>query len=385
MFLFLVLLVPFLAVAERVRYVNPEFSVAWTNLTIGGLIPTTFANGSLNVDGIDELLASICTLDCFNTGHGPFPFSGQLNLINYDPTERLNYSESAVFQLLKYNLVSDYVSNAAAPISPDPSVQIGAIVASLNINQYLAAYPVYHDFLFPVSSVDYLGFGIPYDEYPASLFFKFRPRDVPAPFVISTAASYAMASAVVQLLAYMNWTLLTVLYGPDVFGMEGQAYLPVLFQQYNLLTACDTILTQEDLSESLDDVASCLKTRKSNVVVYWSGQDGQNITLSLQQQFDNTLIFILPGKWTMTGELSPDKTHQILSHSPSSFILDSLDYPLSNGCFRECLKDKAYKQLPPSLLNEYWQNKFNCQYSEDCPSTKDAILGSYQRVYLQSE
>lgn len=380
MMLLFIYLISLLVHAERLRYVNPEFSIAWTNLTIGGLFPTTFSNGSVDVNGIDELLASICTLDCFNTGHGPFLFSGQLNLINYDPTERLNASEAAVFQLLKYNLVPEGGVNTAAPISPDPSVRIGAIVASLNINQYLAAYPVYHDFLFPVAGVDYLGFGIPYDEYPTSLFFKFKPRNVPAPFVISTAASYAMASAVVQLLTYMNWTLSTVLYGPDVFGMEGQAYLPVMLQQYNLLTACDAILTQDDLSTIVDGVASCLKARSSRVVIYWSGLAGQNITLSLQQQLGNSLIFILPGKWALTGELSPTNTHQIFSNFPSSFILDFLDFPLPTGCFQECLKDKAYRQLPPSLLNQYWQHKFNCQYSDDCPSTKDVILGSYQRV-----
>ena len=389
------------AFAELV-YEAPEYPVAWPNLTIGGLFPLTSTNSSsVNAKGIEQLLASICTLDCFNHGKGGFPFAGRLNMISFDGTKLIYKSQAAAMKLLSYNLVKVGVgvdglndgrvdgtndgkddrkvnsnNSTNGPTtkdsSNDPSNKIAAIVASLSTLQYLAMEPIFKDFFFPVVGIEFLGYGIPLSQFTQFGAVQFKPRNVPAPFVVSTSATFALATAVVQLLSQLGWTLSTVLYGPDVFGMEGQAFLPSLFPAYNLTQACSTILVADRVQSELERVAECVKERQSRVIVYWSGDVGSGVTQQLQQQLDGSLIFIFPGKYALNNDFAP---------FPSSFIFDYPSVALPQQCFLECVSDGIPEKLPPNLVDSYWQSKFNCTYgAPGCPSS----INDYEPVSLKA-
>ena len=356
----------FLGVGAELIYQTPEYPVQQPNMTIGSLFPTT-KNGHVNVEGVEQLLATICTLDCFNRGSGEFPFSGILNLISYDSTGTIYSSQAAAMKLLQHNLhgIGNDNGNTEAP-------EIAAIVASLNTLQYLALFPVFADYFFPVVGVDFLGYGIPYAEYPGLKLFK--PRNVPAPFVISSSATLALATAVVQLLQQMNWTLSTVLYGPDVFGMEGQTFLPSLYPAYGLTQACSTILVADKIETETDKIVSCLQERQSRVIVYWSGQIGRNVTEVLQEKLGGSLIFIFPGKYALQERVTSSNSSASFADFASSFIFDYPTVALPQRCLLECFNDGFTQKLPPSVLQAYWQEKFNCTFgSAGCPSSLSTI------------
>ncbi len=343
---------------------EPEYPLQSPNFTIGGLFPTGF-NGTTDTTGIEQLLASICTLECFNRGQGEFPFSGNLNLIAYDSTRVVFKSQAAAMKLLGYNLKpanssNDYVSDT----------EIGAILGSLTVFQYMAMVPIFRDFFFPVVGIDFLGYGIPLAQYPG--FEELKPRNVPAPFVISTAASFAMATGVVQLLQSLNWTLSTVLYGPDIFGMEGQAILPTLYPTYGLTQACSTILIAEKIESVLEETAACLKERKLRVIVYWSGEIGVNITNYLQEQLGGSLIYIFTGKYALQVPNSRGVGEDLIALSPfpSSFVFDYPVIVFPEQCLRNCINYELNNKLPSDLVNQYWENKFNCSLGAlNCPTS----------------
>lgn len=353
-------------------YEPPEYPVQSPNMTIGGLFPLTKGpNGRVpDINGVEVQLSAICALDCFNKGKGKFSFDGVLNMISHDTTERIYTSQSAAMKLLQHNLYSSDRNSSDSNSFNTSDTKVAAIIASLSTLQYLALYPIFADYQFPVIGTEFLGFGIPYAQFPIQPIF--HPRNVPWPYVNSASATFALATAVVQLLSAMNWTLSTVLYGSDVFGMEGQTFLPNLYPLYNLTQACSTIIVEGEKGSDVDQIASCLKERQSRVVIYWSGQLGTDISLSLQEELDDSLIFIFPGNYALAEQATYYSLNRIsprfLDSFVSSFIFDYSQISPPQQCLADCLNEGIAEKLPEALLEQYWKAKFNCTRGTlDCP------------------
>lgn len=347
-------------------YNEPTYPLHNPNFTLGGLFGITSnqtsSSASVDKDGIDRSIAMMCALKQFNEARGPFNVTGTFNGLIYDSGDTLKESEYAAMRLLEYDLKES--DTAEAP--EEERIQIGAVIADLKSTIYFATQPVYSGFPFTFLGVQYLSSGIGSNTtlQPRPVF---HARIVPQSFVFSAAASSYMAQAIVNMLLYFNWSLVTVMYSSDIFGMEGQAFLQPIIQENYILTVCSVISKRiEAVNESeLQAVADCLNQNDSRVVILWSGIDSSiivKICKLLQSKTKYKLIFITPG-----SEPESYINSASLEGLSSSFLFKNINLVPFTDSFKECIEGinpATQEYFDPELFANYWQEKYNCRLDD---------------------
>jgi hypothetical protein len=246
---------------DELVYSEPNFPLKNPNFTLGGMFSISSSkqgDSTINKDGLEGSLAMMCTLKNFNSGKGPFPVSGVFNGLIYDSGEGLKEAEFAAMNLLQYNLHTSIDVDQSDLNVHNNTIQVGAIIAKLNTNIFFATQPIFSGFPFTFLGVQYINSGIFGANFASSTSTnairpQFKARLMPQSYVISAASSSAMAEAIVQMLIYFNWSLCTVIYSRDAFGMEGQAFLQPALQANNILTTC-SIITSSTNNEDADSL-----------------------------------------------------------------------------------------------------------------------------------
>jgi len=378
---YLLLIVKFYTVKSELTYSEPTFPLQNPNFTLGGLFSITGLKSSVNKDGLEGALAMMCTLKEFNTGKGSFALNGIFNGLIYDAGESLPQAESAAMKLLQYNLHStnDQVKTENA------AIQVGAIIAKLNTNIFFATQPIFAGFPFTFMGVQYINngiFGSNFTSNSSNTVSEFRTRIVPQSFVISAASSSIMAASIVEMLVYFNWTLCTVIYSRDAFGMEGQAFLQPALQAKNILTTCSIITSTSDSNSSeFQSLAECLNQNDSRIVIFWSGADTRIIVSTcnyIQSLTKYKLIFISPG-----SETDQEINSNALVPLSSSFLFKNVNYvPISTDNI-ECIstaRPENQEFFDLIQFQEYWNEKFTCESS----SNDEDVLQCQRQAFIST-
>jgi hypothetical protein len=349
---------------QRLIYSVPTYPLFGANFTIGGLLGLTGPDGHASRNTIDATLGIICQLEAFNEGNGQFPVNATMNFLAYDTTDRISHGVAAAVQLLRYDL--QYRNGSANLVSPDPAIIIGAVLADMNVVQYVAANPVLSGLPFPVVGVNFLGFGVSYNASRIPT----RPRKVPSSYVESSSASLTMSRVIIEMLKRLDWSLVTVLYGDDTFGSEGQQFLAPLLFESNILTICSNILVTESIESILQKASACLNTSDSRVVILWLSTDVLTFKVASYLQENSqvgNLIFIGPGvvdaKTLKVGPSVPG-----LSQFPSSFVFDSTLALTPSSAVKTCLSrlnPGSQRLISAPVFAEYWEKKFRCILPSD--------------------
>ena len=363
----------------RLIYENPVYSLKNPNFTLGGLFELTNATGQVSVMGMDRAIAMMCTLKEFNEGTSKaFQVSGVFNGLIYDAGGTLEKSEYAAMRLLEYNLKRELGNNLGVVDFTGEEIQVGAIITGIDTAIFFATQPVFSGFPLTFLGVQFLTSGI---ETNTTMEPRpnFKARIVPQSFVISAAASSAMALAIVQVLKYFNWSLVTVLYGRETFGTEGQGFLQPLLEENSILNICSLVTRASDASnEPIDELAACLNENDSRVVILWTGADTEGLiklAQSIQARTKYKLVFITPeadlstASYVSTSSLEPIST---------SFLFKNVNLVPFTDSFRACLEFtnlETQQYFKADLFNEYWRQKFNCS-SDDDQCMKTSILSS---------
>lgn len=361
-------------VYSELIYVEPVYSLQNPNFTLGGLFGIT-VGPNISTDGVDRSLAMMCTLKEFNERRGPFNVSGIFNGLIYDAGVTVRQSEYAAMRLLEYNLKD---RKASDNLESQDDIKVGAIIADLDTTVFFATQPVFSGFPFTFLGVQFLNSGIGGNNtlQPRPVF---KSRIVPQSFVISAASSSSMAEAITKMLIYFNWTLVTVVYSSDTFGMEGQAFLQPTLQQNSILTTCSIITRTSSASaddSQLQSLADCLNRSDVRVVILWSGADSRiliQISNLLQSKTNSKLIFITPGSDTSTYVSSSS-----LQGLASSFLFKNVNLvPFSDslrGCFDK-IKPETQEYFESGLFQKYWEQKYKCP-PDDNECLKQSLLAS---------
>ena len=362
----LILLFNLKFILSELIYDQPVFSLQSPNFTLGGLFSLTYLNRSINTAGVDHALAMMCTLKEFNNGSGPFKVDGIFNGLIYDAGSTIKQSEYAAMKLLEYSLntTTEYFKNG-----PNEKTQIGAIIADLDTEIFFATQPIFSGLPYTFLGVQFLSSGIGTNNSLQSHPI-FKARIVPQSVVISASASGTMAEAIVEMLMYFGWTLVTVLYSSDTFGMEGQSFLQPLLQENSILTIC-TLITKSDSDENdpqLQVMADCLDQNDSSVVIIWSGAKteiiaGTGICNVLQSKTGKKLIFISPGldinSTIQKSALIPISSSFIFKGVNSVSLSDSL-----NSCFNS-IQPETQEYFESEFFKSYLQQKFKCSPDDE--------------------
>lgn len=372
MFLFLIIAIcqHILICFGNLIYEDPVFAIQSPNFTLGGLFGISNPNGSVNTDGIDRAISMMCTLKEFNEGNGPFKVTGIFNGLVYDAGKTVTRSEYAAMRLLEYNL-RDSQANPE-----EERIKVGAIIADLDTTVFFATQPVFSGFPFTFLGVQFLSSAIIGTNDSLLPRPVFKARIVPQSFVISASSSSTVAAAIVQLLLHFNWTLVTVLYSSDTFGMEGQAFLQPLLQENSILTTCSVITRTSNTTNSTNPLANCVNKSDSSVVIVWSGVDSRTlveICRVIQSGTKKKIVFITPGSDTTTIVDSAN-----LSTLSSSFLFKNFNLVPFTASFSQCLaeiKPETQKYFHPDLFKSYWEEKFKCSPS-DSQCLTDSILSA---------
>lgn len=353
-------------VRTELVYIEPVYQLSNPNFTLGGLFTITQNSTSvISTDGVDQSLAMMCTLKEFNEGRGPFNVTGTFNGLIYDAGGTVRQSEYSAMRLLEYNLKES--TNTREKSSDD--IKVGAIIADLDKDIFFATQPIFAGFPLTFLGVQFLSSGIGSNNtlLPNPVF---KARIVPQSFVISAASSSSMAMAIVEMLLHFNWTLVTVIYSSDTFGMEGQAFLQPILQQNSILTTCSIITKPADNADEtqISALADCLNRSDVRVVILWSGLDSKvlvQISRSLQSKVDFKLTFITPG-----SDSSSYVNSDFLQELSSSFLFKNVNLVPFTDSFKSCLEGiqpSTQEYFESSLFEKYWQQKFKCPPNdEDC-------------------
>lgn len=373
--MYLVFIISFLSLklTEKLYYKEPTFPLHYPNFTLGGLFEMTNSSGQVNVVGIDRAIAMMCTLKEFNEGNtgSAFKVEGVFNGLIYDAGATLTQSEYSAMKLLKYNLRNE-TGNKYKKMDIN-SIQIGAIITGIDTDIFFATQPVFTGFPLAFIGVQFLSTGIgsntTLDPHP---FFK--ARIVPQSFVISASATSSIAEGIVKMLQYFNWSLVTVVYGSDAFGMEGQAFLQPLLQENSILTICNFITKTSDESiEPINFLSKCLSENDSRVVIIWSGASTKilvQLAQSIQSKTSCKLVFITPGVELSSAEFIPPNDLKPIS---TSFVFKNINLVPFTDSFRKCIEEinpSNQTYFNSEIFQEYWQKKFNCPVgNEECLKT----------------
>jgi len=368
---------------DPIVYDVPEFSVQNPNFTIGSLLPITGKDGRIKSNSILEGVAMSCQMATFNQGLGPFPLNATLNLLGYDSTEDTAVAQASAVYLLRYSLTElskdANGSVVALSLSPDPYISMGVILSGVNVESFVVSSAIFADFKYLYLGIDYLGYGVGFNRTDVKIHRV--PRVVPQPYVISLAATFQMAKAVVSMMKAFNWNLVTVLYGGHAFGAEGQSSLQKLFEALGILTVCSDILIENAAESVLSRMSNCLNNNDSRVVLLWIAADEviSNTAQYLQSYSSvGNLVFIAPGVTeiqTASGVLS----NEIMSKFPMSFIFGSAVVLTPGPAFIECMRTaNPAKQtyFQQNQFNEFWQSHFDCTIEAgNLPKCSESIQG----------
>lgn len=175
-----------------------------------------------------------------------------------------------------------------------------------------------------------------------------------------------MASAIVSMLQYFNWTLVTVVYSRDTFGMEGQAFFQPLLQENSILTVCSIITKTSEEEAQIQSLADCLNENDSRVVVLWGGASSKVLAQFcrvLQSKTKYKLVFISPG--SDTTEYVASSTLEPIS---TSFLFKNLNVVPFSNAFEDCLASTQpanQSYFSSQTFQKYWQEKFKCPEGDD--------------------
>ena len=364
--IFLLFLVILSEITAKLVYVEPVYDLRNPNFTLGGLFTINLNSSTINIDGVDQSLAMICTLKEFNQHLGPFNVTGTFNGLIYDAGGTVTESEFAAMRFLEYNL-----KDSRFPDAPENSdkIKVGAIIVDLDTDLFFTTQPIFTGFPFTFLGVQFLSSAIGTNNtlIPRPLI---KSRIVPQSFALSAASSSSMAEAIVSMLLYFNWTLVSVIYGSDTFGMEGQAFLQPTLQEKSVLTTCNIITRTSDTVDKneIQKFADCLNESDATVVILWTGADAKilaQISKILQSKTNKKLIFITPGPTASTYVSSSD-----LQELSSSFVFKNVNLIPFTNSFKSCFEDidpKTQKYFESGLFEKYWTQKYNCSsYDDQC-------------------
>ena len=363
------------SLAKNLIYKEPTFNLKNPNFTLGGLFELTNALGQASVTGIDRAIAMMCTLKEYNEGKGQgFQVSGVFNGLIYDGGGTLKQSEYAAMRLLEYNLQNQTkVENSSETETVSftgTDIQVGAIIAGIDTDIFFATQPVYAGFPLTFLGVQFLNSGVGTNTSTEPI-PKFKARIVPQSYVISASATSSVAQAIVEMLKYFGWSLVTVIYGRDTFGMEGQYFLQPLLGKNSILTICDYITRssdEEESNEQIDNLTTCLNENESRVLIIWNGASTKVLTKlaqTIQSKTKYKLVFIAPGVELSTASYVDPNTLEPIS---TSFLFKNVNLVPFSDSFRACLEEINPETQPyfkTAIFQQYWQEKFSCPEDDD--------------------